>query len=219
MAGRGHGTPELRHPGEEGTARGHSGGRPWSRSSPAPSPFGPADGDAGEVEPTRKVLLSKPPLAAGSRRREPPSRGAAKGPGHAPPRARAQVPVPGWHAARSSTPTPPAPGPFQISPAALRDLPLICTRPGSATTARAGQRLLLSLLPPRPLGEQLQQLLVPPSTARRGQDPPCPPPPQNPLSELSPSALAQPPHGRPADLRGERGGRGVPADQGVWGGS
>lgn len=39
-------------------------------------------------------------------------------------------------------------------------------------------------------------------------------PPQDPRAELSPSALAQPPHGRPTDLRGERRGRGVPADQG-----
>jgi len=59
---------------------------------PAPSPFAPADGDAGGVEPTQKVLLSKPPLATAPRRREPLNRAAGKGPGHAPPRTRGQVP-------------------------------------------------------------------------------------------------------------------------------
>ncbi|XP_067167879.1 collagen alpha-1(XVIII) chain-like [Apteryx mantelli] len=47
-------------------------------------------GDAGGAEPTRKVQLSKPPLATASRRREPLAKGAAKAPGQASPRARAQ---------------------------------------------------------------------------------------------------------------------------------
>ncbi|XP_010584017.1 PREDICTED: collagen alpha-1(XVIII) chain-like [Haliaeetus leucocephalus] len=48
------------------------------------------DGDARSMEPTRKVLLSKPPLAMTPRRREPLARGTAKGPGHAPLRTRGQ---------------------------------------------------------------------------------------------------------------------------------
>ncbi|KAK4808721.1 hypothetical protein QYF61_023189 [Mycteria americana] len=56
----------------------------------APAPDGEEDGDAGGVEPTQKVLLSKPPLATAPRRREPLARGAAKGPGRALPRTRGQ---------------------------------------------------------------------------------------------------------------------------------
>lgn len=57
---------------------------------PSQRSFAPADTDA-SVEPVEKVLLSKPPLATAPRRRDQASRGAAKGPGHAPPHTRGQV--------------------------------------------------------------------------------------------------------------------------------
>lgn len=60
-------------------------------------PFAPADRDAGSVEPMRKVLLSKPPLATAPRRREPLAREAAKGPGYTPLRTRGQVLFLGQH--------------------------------------------------------------------------------------------------------------------------
>lgn len=52
--------------------------------------FAPADTGA-SVEPVGKVLLSKPPLATAQRRQDQPSRGAAKGSGHALSRTRGKV--------------------------------------------------------------------------------------------------------------------------------
>ncbi|XP_033926203.1 collagen alpha-1(III) chain-like [Melopsittacus undulatus] len=57
-------------------------------SPTAPILDGEEDRDA--VEPTRKMLLSKPPLATAHRRRDPLARGTGKGLGHAPPRTRGQ---------------------------------------------------------------------------------------------------------------------------------
>lgn len=105
---------------------------------PPHCPFALADGDARSMEPTRKVLLSKPPLAMTPRRREPLARGTAKGPGHAPLRTRGQVPFPG------SIP-PPAPPALPKLPSLCRAprhvLPLICVLP--TQPHRAGQRALL----------------------------------------------------------------------------
>lgn len=159
----------ARHPGEEGTARGaggHSGGRPRSASSPAPSPFGPADGEVGEVEPTRKMLLSKPPLPAGSRRREPPPRGSAKGPGHAPSRARTQVPVPGG-GPRAAPRPPPAPS---RSPQLLSvSFPL--SAPGRAQPQQPGQGSAPQLPP---------SSRCPPARLEGAGTPAVPPPPRSP---------------------------------------
>lgn len=49
------------------------------------------------------------------------------------------------------------------------------------------------------------------------EGPTCPPASPQPHTELSPSLLAAPTHGHPRGLRGERRGRGVPADQGGGG--
>lgn len=48
----------------------------------------------------------------------------------------------------------------------------------------------------------------------RGRVPPAPPDPPEPCTEYSLSVPAAPTHGRPGDLRGERSGRGVPANSG-----
>lgn len=107
---------------------------------PPHCPFALADGDARSMEPTQKVLLSKPPLAMTPRRREPLARGTAKGPGHAPLRTRGQVPFPGSIPPRCSPSPPktpqPLPGP---SP---RPSPYLCPA-RTAAPARAGQRALL----------------------------------------------------------------------------
>ncbi|KAM9657804.1 uncharacterized protein ACIBXB_009529 isoform 3-T3 [Morphnus guianensis] len=182
---------------------------------------GEEDGDARSMEPTRKVLLSKPPLVTTPRRRDPLARGTAKGPGHAPLRTRGQVPFPGSIPPCSPSPpkTPqPLPGP---SP---RPSPYLCPA-HTAAPARAGQRALLQPpataqppLPPwkgavaAPGVHPMAELGLSPHPRLR-EGPACPPGSPQPRTELSPSVLAAPTHGHPRDLRGERGGRGVPADQ------
>lgn len=65
-------------------------GPPPALPPPSQRSFAPADTDA-SVEPAGKLLLSKPPLGRAPKRRDQPSRGAAKGSGRAPPRTRGQV--------------------------------------------------------------------------------------------------------------------------------
>ncbi|XP_023802309.1 collagen alpha-1(XIII) chain-like, partial [Cyanistes caeruleus] len=59
-------------------------------TSPTPLTLDGEEDTDTSVERVGKVLLSKPPLATAPRRRDQPSRGTAKGSGHAPPRTRGQ---------------------------------------------------------------------------------------------------------------------------------
>lgn len=110
-------------------------------------PFAPAD--AGGVEPPRKVLLSKPPLAMAPRGRQSLARGAAKGWGHALPRTRGQVLFP-----RQRLPDSPSPPetPQPLSGPSLPPSPHLCPAPTSELRL---SRLCL-------LGKEPQQLLVSP---------------------------------------------------------
>lgn len=194
---------------------------------PPHRPFAPADEDAGGVEPTQKVLLSKPPLATAPRRREPLARGAVKGPGHAPPRTRGQVPFPEQHPPLLPQPSQNSPataGPFATSfPLSVPCL-CSCTSPDRAACPEPQLSRLC------PLGKEPWQLPAQPHGIAGARPPPraagsdgcgrlqhVPWDSPQPQTELSPSVLAAPTHGRPGDLRGERRGRGVPADQGGGG--
>ena len=203
---------------------------------PLRHPFAPADGDAGGVEATQKMLLSKPPLATAPRRREPLTKGVAKGPGHAPARRRGQVPFPRQHPPSPAAPAPPSLPSHYWAPRHV--LPLICALPaqcqprraacpasalsrGSATSTPSERSCGSFWHPPGMAQHHGSAGAQPPSRAASSHNcrrvPRAPWDPPEPRSEHSPSVLAAPTNGHPRDLRGERGGRGVPADQGGGG--
>lgn len=99
---------------------------------PSQRSFAPADTDT-SVEPVGKVLLSKPPLATASRRRDQLSRGTAKGSDHALPRTRGQVLFP-WAVApfRLLQPSP-------KSPAAAMSFLLSVPSPGTVPCSGPSQ--------------------------------------------------------------------------------
>lgn len=112
---------------------------------------------------------------------------------------------------------PQAPHPHPEPPAhskPLCTLPVISTRRSAATTVHPTPGSILGNVPPPPTPALGEETPVPLHSSQGA----APPEPHWLYAELCPSALAQPPHGLPADLRGQRRRRGVLADQGAVGG-